>query len=154
MTQQDIDGVIDRFGAAFNRNDLDEVMTFFAAGAVYQPVDGTPHRGPAAIRAAFEPQFRYAFGAMRFDEHDRVVDVAARKAVVRWACRHDLSGARFYRFLFWAQRIGAGILFGKRFGWQGLDIFHFDESGKIIGKFTYANCPWPGMQKSLGVPLP
>ena len=29
--------------------------------------------------------------------------------------------------------------YGKRAGWYGTDIFHFDERGKIVGKFSYAN---------------
>jgi hypothetical protein len=26
-----------------------------------------------------------------------------------------------------------------RAGWYGTDIFHFDDDGKIVGKYSYAN---------------
>jgi ketosteroid isomerase-like protein len=81
---------ITKFTDAFNVNDLDRVMTFFSDDAVYEPGDGKIHRGKAEIRAAFEPQFNGAFGAMRFDERDMVIDVENRKAAFRWVCRHDI----------------------------------------------------------------
>lgn len=150
----DIRQTIDRFVEAFNVNDLDQVVTFFAENAVYRPGDGSEHRGPAAIRRAFEPQFRGAFGTMRFDEHDRLIDQAARKAAIRWVCRHDLAGAKFYSAALWLQRLAIGLIAGGRFGWEGLDVFHFDEAGKIVGKFTYANYSRPQLRKDLGVSLP
>jgi ketosteroid isomerase-like protein len=77
--------ILRRFVEGFNTNSLDEVMTFFAEDAVYEPGDGRTHRGRAAIREAFRPQFENAFG------------------------------------------------------WYGTDTFHFDERGRITGKFSYAN---------------
>ena len=86
---------IDRFVEAFNVNDLDQVVTFFADDAVYRPGDGSEHRGPVAIGQAFAPQFNGAFGTMRFDEHDCLIDEVSRKAAIRWTCRHDLAGAKW-----------------------------------------------------------
>ena len=126
------------FNAAFNRNDLDEVMTYFADHAEYLPGDGAHHRGKAAIRAAFAPQFAGAFGAMRFDVEDELYDEAARKATTRWTCRHDLggeAGRRMHPLL----RLAIRARYGARVAWQGVDIFHFDAAGKITGKYTYAN---------------
>lgn len=85
--------VIERFVSGFNRNDLDDVMAFFADDAVYLPGDGSEHRGRDAIRKAFLPQFCGAFGAMRFVVDDRIVDEAAGKATIRWVCQHDLTQA-------------------------------------------------------------
>lgn len=150
----DIRNVIDRFVDAFNVNDLDRVMTFFADDAIYRPGDGSEHRGPAAIRRAFEPQFSGAFGMMRFDEHDRLVDEQSRKAAIRWVCRHDLAGAKPTSAALWLQRIFAGLFVGRRFGWEGVDVFHFDDSGRIVGKFTYANYSRPLLRKELGAALP
>jgi ketosteroid isomerase-like protein len=59
---------------AFNANELDRVMTFFAEDAVYRPGNGAERVGRVAIREELTPQFKLAFGAMRFDECDRVVD--------------------------------------------------------------------------------
>jgi ketosteroid isomerase-like protein len=148
-----IRGAIDRFVEAFNVNDLDRVMTFFAEDAVYLPGDGSEHRGPEAIRLAFEPQFSAAFGTMRFDEHDRVIDEASRKVVIRWICRHDLAGAKPATLGLTVQRIAVGLFVGDRFGWEGLDVFHFNEAGQIVGKFTYANYSRPRLRKDLGLPL-
>lgn len=144
--------LIDTFTDAFNRNDLDAVMAAFADEAEYLPGDGKIHRGRAAIRAAFEPQFRGAFGAMRFDPEDRLIDEHARKAALRWICRHDLSGAHGKRASPWL-RLAIGLRHGTRVGWHGLDVFHFDAAGKIIGKYTYANYDRPKLSRDLGVPL-
>lgn len=152
-TVVDIREVVDRFVEAFNDNDLDQVMTFFAEDAVYRPGDGSEHRGPSAIRRAFEPQFNAAFGTMRFDEHEGLIDDASRKAAIRWICRHDLAGAKPYSFGLTLQRIAVSLLAGSRFGWEGLDVFHFNDAGQIVGKFTYANYTRPQLRKDLGVAL-
>jgi uncharacterized protein (TIGR02246 family) len=144
---------IDGFVEAFNVNDLDQVVTFFADDAVYKPGDGSEHRGPDAIRRAFAPQFNGAFGTMRFDEHDRLIDEGARKAAIRWICRHDLAGAKTAGLSQFLQRLVIGTFVGQRFGWEGLDVFHFDLAGKIVGKFTYANYARPRLQRELGVVL-
>ncbi len=106
------------FTEAFNRVDLDAVMAAMAPDAVYVEFDGTRREGSAAIRAAFEPQFRGDFGAMRFDEEDVVVDPVAAKVMISWTCRL-------------ATRRGPA-------GWRGLDILHFDAAGRVVLKETYA----------------
>jgi uncharacterized protein (TIGR02246 family) len=134
MSTTSIAEVIREFVDGFNTNSLDDVMAFFAEDAVYEPGDGRTHRGRAAIREAFRPQFSNAFGTMRFVVSDRIVDERERKAAIRWVCQHDFAAARPFlqRWLFKA-------LYGSRAGWYGTDIFHFDEKGRIVGKFSYAN---------------
>ncbi|MDB5975028.1 MAG: hypothetical protein JWR07_1788 [Nevskia sp.] len=149
----DIRKTIDGFVDAFNVNDLDKVVTFFADDAVYKPGDGSEHVGPAAIRRAFEPQFNGAFGTMRFDEHDRIIDDVQRKAAIRWICRHDLAGAKSSGLSLTLQRLAVSAVVGQRFGWEGLDVFHFDSAGNIVGKFTYANYKRPQLRRDLGVAL-
>ena len=129
-----ISEVLRAFVDGFNTNSLDDVMAFFAEDAIYEPGDGRTHRGRAAIRDAFRPQFSNAFGTMRFVVNDQVVDEGARKATIRWVCQHDFATMKPFakRWLFKA-------MFGRRAGWYGTDIFHFNERGKIIGKFSYAN---------------
>ncbi len=141
--------ILDRFNSVFNRNDLDGVMTYFAEDAVYEPGDGTRHQGPAAIRRAFEPQFAGAFGAMRFDVEDQVIDEAGGRAAIRWICRHDLSGDKA-RNMRWLERAFLRLRFGNRLGWRGVDVFHLDAAGKIAGKFTYAGYDRPQLRKDLG----
>jgi ketosteroid isomerase-like protein len=147
LQASDLRARIDAFVQAFNVNDLDAVMTYFGEDAVYRPGDGTEHRGKVAIRQAFAPQFAGAFGKMRFDEIDRLVDEDARKVSIRWICRHDFQGANgaaiplvkraFYRMM------GGG----PQVGWQGLDVFHFDTAGHIIGKFSYGEARFPLLEK-------
>ncbi len=143
--------MIKKYWDAFNANDLDRVMTFFSDDAVYQPGDGQTHRGKAEIRAVFEPQFDYALGAMRFDEVDRVWDAENRKLTIRYVCRHDISQMKPRGLWMFFVKIVARLVYGEKFGWQGVDIFHFDADGKIKGKFTYA---WYGsrmhLQRELG----
>jgi uncharacterized protein (TIGR02246 family) len=141
--------VLARFVAGFNSNSLDEVMAFFAEDAVYRPGDGREYRGRAAIREAFRPQFARAFGDMRFDVDDRVIDEGARKAAIRWVCRHDFSAT-----LPLARRLLYLATFGRRAGWYGTDIFHFDAESKIIGKYSYANYGRPQIRRDLGAPAP
>jgi hypothetical protein len=138
--------VLREFVDGFNTNSLDDVMAFFAEDAVYEPGDGRTHRGRAAIREAFQPQFSNTFGTMRFVVSDRIIDEGARKATIRWVCQHDFATMKPLpkRWLFKA-------MFGRRAGWYGTDIFHFDERGKIIGKFSYANYgSRPQVRRDLG----
>jgi uncharacterized protein (TIGR02246 family) len=126
--------IVKRFVDGFNTNSLDEVMTYFADDAVYQPGDGKTHRGRAAIREAFRPQFEGAYGTMRFIVDDQVIDERARKASIRWLCQHELSTVKSF-----VQRLLFKLMYGRTAGWYGTDTFHFDERGKITGKFSYAN---------------
>ena len=142
---------IKKYWDAFNANDLDRVMTFFSDHAVYQPGDGKTHKGKAEIRAAFEPQFDYALGAMRFDEVDRIFDVENRKLTIRYVCRHDISKMKPRGLVMTFLKIIAPLVYGEKFGWQDVDVFYFDADGKIKGKFTYG---WygsrPHLQRELG----
>lgn len=138
--------VLRAFVDGFNTNSLDEVMTFFADDAVYEPGDGRTHRGRAAIREAFRPQFGGAYGAMTFVVDDQLIDERARKATIRWVCRHDFATVPSFR-----QRLLFRAIYGRRAGWYGTDTFHFDARGKIVGKFSYANYGRrPHLRRDLG----
>ena len=145
---------LDGYMEAFNALDLDGVMRHFAEDAVYRPGSGVERVGRAAIREELEPQFHLAYGAMRFDECDRIVDEASRKIVIRWVCRHDLAHVKPLSLVGTIQRVIVGALVGDRFGWEGVDVFHFDDAGKIRRKFTYAGYRRPRLEKALGVALP
>ncbi len=115
------------FTDAFNRDDLDGVMSYFAEDAVYDEFDGKRHEGVAAIRAAFEPQFRGDFGTIRFLEDDLFVDPETGKGLIAWRC---------------------SLTSGERSGyWRGLDILHVRD-GKIVVKQTYAKAAKPTMTKA------
>ena len=142
---------IKKYWDAFNANDLNTVMTCFSDDSIYQPGDGKTHRGKVEIRAAFEPQFNGAYGAMRFDELDRVIDLENRKMAIRYVCRHDISDTKPRGLVMFFRGIVTRLFVGKRFGWQGVDVFHFDAEGKIKEKYSYS---WygssPHLQAELG----
>ena len=138
--------LLDQFVNAFNADDLDRVMSCFADGAQYLHGDGRHYSGKAQIRAALSPQFARAYGTMRFEEHDRILDEGARKAVIRWTCHHDLAAAKWYSFGVFARNALARLTVGRRCRWQGLDVLHFDAAGKIRGKFTYAPLARPQLE--------
>jgi ketosteroid isomerase-like protein len=117
VTHSELEDLVVRFTDAFNREDLDAVMAFFADDALYDEFDGKQSRGVTAIRAAFAPQFRGAFGRMRFVTEDLFVDAASGKALIRWLCTLERDG--------------------KIRGWRGLDVIHVRD-GKVVEKLTYA----------------
>ena len=111
-----------RFTDAFNRDDLPGVLAMMAEDAVYEEFSGTVSRGRAAIRTAFEPQFRGDFGKIRFETEDLFVDAQTGKALIRWVCTLETKR-------------GPG-------GWRGLDILHV-EDGLVKRKLTYAKAKVP-----------
>ena len=118
--------VID-FTEAFNRENIDEVMSYFADDAIYDEFNAVRHDGKDAIREAFVPQFRGDFGRMRFHTEDMFLDVPAGKALIRWLLTFEEAG-----------RAG---------GWRGLDILHFAD-GKLVEKHTYAKAKTPVVDKA------
>ncbi len=122
MSPAELQDLALRFTDAFNRDDLDSVMSFFAEDAVYDEFNGRQSRGCAEIRAALLPQFRGAFGRIRFQKEDLFVDASASKVLVRWTCTLERDA--------------------RSRGWRGLDILHVRD-GRISHKLTYAKTERP-----------
>ena len=135
-----------RFTDAFNRDDLDEVMTYFAEDAVYVPPDGREARGRAAIREAFVPQFRGDYGRMRFLMEEVLVDEHVGRVVLRWRCQHDLSPGTGLPGLVGLKRRFYRSVYGRDFGWHGLDVLHFSQ-GLLRDKRTYTQAKLPRMRR-------
>jgi ketosteroid isomerase-like protein len=125
MSQAELEDLVLRFTDAFNRDDLDAVMTFMADDATYDEFNGKRSRGKAAIREALAPQFRGDYGRIRFQTEDLFVDPGAGKALIRWRCSVERNGV-------------------KR-GWRGLDILHVRD-GRITEKHTYAKADVPRLE--------
>ena len=124
-THAELTALVLAFTDAFNREDLDAVMTYLTADAVYDQFNGERAVGAAAIRDAFVPQFRGDYGAMRFVTEDCFVDAVAGKAMIRWVCTLERDGLTR--------------------GWRGLDLLHFE--GRLIKeKHTYAKADVPRLE--------
>jgi ketosteroid isomerase-like protein len=122
MERKQLEDLVVRFTDAFNRDDLDGVMSFMAEDAIYDEFNGRQSRGKQAIREAFVPQFRGDFGRIRFQTEDLFVDPESGKALIRWLCTLERDG--------------------QSSGWRGLDILHFEE-GLLVEKLTYAKAQVP-----------
>jgi uncharacterized protein (TIGR02246 family) len=122
-----LEALVADFTEAFNREDIDEVMSWFAEDAVYDEFNGVRSTGKPAIRRAFEPQFAGAFGRMRFHTEDMILDVPAGKAMISWTLTLEE-----------AARQGA---------YRGLDILHFRPDGKLAEKQTYCKAKRPFIRK-------
>jgi len=112
-----LEALVDRFTAAFNRDDLDTVMELMADDAIYDEFNGVRSVGREAIRKAFEPQFAGAFGTIRFHNEDVFIDAEQGKVLTRWVCSLEREG--------------------RRREWRGLDILRVQD-GRITEKHTYA----------------
>jgi uncharacterized protein (TIGR02246 family) len=115
--RESLEQLVVRFTEAFNHEDPNEVLSMMAEDAIYDEFDGRRNRGKAAIRAAFEPQFRGAFGRIRFHTEDLFLDEPAGKALVRWRCTLEKEG--------------------RTRSWRGLDVLHVRD-GLVTEKHTYA----------------
>jgi len=122
MSRAELIEVTRKFLDAFNREDLDAVMEFFAEDGVYDEFNGRRNVGKAAIRRAFTPQFTGAFGTMRFLDEDLFADAASGKVMASWRCTL--------------------VVKGKPTSWRGLDLLHF-AGGKLVQKLTYAKAKSP-----------
>ena len=105
-----------KFLDAFNRNDLDDVMSFFSDDAVYEELNGKINDGKDTVREAFAPQFEGKFGKMEFIEDDTFIDADAGKIMSGW----DLH----------MEKDGAPVVL------KGLDLLYF-EGDKIVRKQTF-----------------
>jgi len=122
MDRMELIDLTRRFIDAFNRNDLDAMMGFFAADGVYEEFNGRRNVGKDAIRAAFTPQFTGAFGTMQFLDEDLFVDAGSGKVMASWRCTLSVKG--------------------QPTSWRGLDLLHFVD-GMLAAKLTYAKTKVP-----------
>lgn len=107
----------DDFLLAFNRADVDGIMSFFSDDAVYEEFHGKVNEGKPAIRESFERLFAGKFGTIRFDEDDTFIDADAGKVMSSWRLYLEMDGE-------------PKVL-------SGLDLLYF-EGDTIVRKLTYA----------------
>lgn len=123
MTRDDLATITADFLSAFNENNLDRTMSFFAEDGVYEEFNGNLSTGLDEVRAAFAPQFSGAFGEMKFLDEDLIVDAETRKVMASWTCTLEVKG--------------------QPSAWRGLDAMTFNEDGKLTHKLTYAKAKAP-----------
>jgi ketosteroid isomerase-like protein len=104
------------FLGAFNRADVDGIMSFFTADAVYEEFHGKICNGKSAIRKSFEGLFSGRFGTIRFDEDDTFIDSDADKVMSSWRLYLEMEGEPMVI--------------------SGLDLLRF-EGSKVVLKQTY-----------------
>lgn len=108
--------LIERFGAAWNRHDLDEMMACMAEDCVYLASfgleeDGTPFVGRAAVRSGFA-RFLATFPDGRYE--DTRVFAAGDRAAMEWTFVHTGPD-------------------GQRVRVRGCDLYQLRD-GKIVKK--------------------
>ena len=118
MAEKETLGIIERFNVAFNRHDVDEVMSLMTEDVVFESTgpapDGDRVKGSAAVRAYWEDLFRTNPNA-HFDTED--IFAAGDRCTVRW------------RFTFDSERPEAGHV-------RGVDVFRVRD-GRVAEKLSY-----------------
>lgn len=110
------------FTDAFNRQNLDDIMKFFAQTAIFEDSSGVRHEGKEAIRTAFEPLVEGGLGKIRFDLEDFFAEVDTQKVMISWTLNTDIEGD-------WKKR-------------RGMDILRF-SGDKIVVKLAYTKAAVP-----------
>ena len=104
------------FVDAFNRMNLDDVVSFFAEDGIYEDSTGGRHIGHDAIRTAFEPLVGGSRGSIRFDGEDVFVETDTGKVLASWRLNLDKDGE-------------VSVI-------RGIDILEF-EADKLKKKMAY-----------------
>ena len=115
------------FVDAFNRMNLDDVVSFFAQDGIYEDSTGGRHIGHDAIRTAFEPLVGGSRGSIRFDGEDVFVEADTGKVLASWRLNLDKGGE-------------VSII-------RGIDILEF-EAGKLKKKMAYMKADKPHLENS------
>ena len=109
-SREKLSALTDQFVAAFNRQDIDAVMSFFAENAVYRDAYGKSHEGPV---------LNGKLGKINFAGEDRFIDAEAGKVMDSWVLH---------------MHMGEGA--DKEASMTGLDLLSF-EKDKLVRKTTY-----------------
>ena len=113
------------FVDAFNRMNLDDVVSFFADDGIYEDSTGGRHIGHDAIRIAFEPLVGGSRGSIRFDGEDVFVETDTGKVLASWRLKLDKDGE-------------VSVI-------RGIDILEF-EADKLKKKMAYMKADKPHLE--------
>ncbi len=115
------------FVDAFNRMNLDDVVSFFADDGIYEDSTGGRHIGHDAIRTAFEPLVGGSRGSIRFDGEDVFVETDTGKVLASWRLNLDKDGE-------------VSVI-------RGIDILEF-EADKLKKKMAYMKADKPHLENN------
>lgn len=115
------------FVDAFNRMNLDDVVSFFAEDGIYEDSTGGRHIGHDAIRTAFEPLVGGSRGNIRFDGEDVFVETDTGKVLTSWRLNLDKDGE-------------VSVI-------RGIDILEF-AADKLKKKMAYMKVDKPHLEKT------
>ena len=115
------------FVDAFNRMNLDDVVSFFADDGIYEDSTGGRHIGHDAIRTAFEPLVGGSRGSIRFDGEDVFVETDTGKVLASWRLNLDKDGE-------------VSVI-------RGIDILEF-EADKLKKKMAYMKVDKPHVEST------
>jgi len=123
--RQELLALTDQFVDAFNRMNLDDVVSFFSEGAVYEDSVGGRHVGHKAIRTAFEPLVGGSRGRIRFDGEDVFAEVETGKVLASWRLSLDKDG-------------DVSVI-------RGIDVLEF-QGNKLAKKLAYMKVDKPHLE--------
>ena len=106
----------DQFVDAFNRQNLDDVVSFFAEDGVFEDGREDRHQGREAIAKAFAPLVAGGQGRIRFDPEDLFIETETGKVMVSWTLNTHLDSSPVTR--------------------RGMDILQF-QGDKLVYKSAY-----------------
>ncbi|MCH2348194.1 MAG: nuclear transport factor 2 family protein [Pseudomonadales bacterium] len=123
--RQELLALTDQFVDAFNRMNLDDVVSFFSEDAVYEDSAGGRHVGHVAIRTAFEPLVGGSRGRIRFDGEDVFAEVETGKVLASWRLNLDKDG-------------DVSVI-------RGIDVLEF-QGNKLAKKLAYMKVDKPHLE--------
>ena len=123
--RQELLALTDQFVDAFNRMNLDDVVSFFSEDAVYEDSAGGRHAGHKAIRIAFEPLVGGSRGRIRFDGEDVFAEVETGKVLASWRLSLDKDG-------------DVSVI-------RGIDVLEF-QGNKLAKKLAYMKVDKPHLE--------
>ena len=123
--RQELLALTDQFVDAFNRMNLDDVVSFFSEDAVYEDSAGGRYVGHKAIRIAFEPLVGGSRGRIRFDGEDVFAEVETGKVLASWRLSLDKDG-------------DVSVI-------RGIDVLEF-QGNKLAKKLAYMKVDKPHLE--------
>jgi len=120
LSQKEIRMLLKTWNLAWEKYDLDKVMSLFHNDIFFENWTGAYVKGIKALRSAWEPWFSN-HGNFRFLEEETFIDELHQKALYRWILEWPSSEPGFED----QPEIRKGV-----------DVIHFKD-GKIINKLTY-----------------